>query len=397
MRRRIAIGVGVLLALLVLMGYLGRALGPGSRPRFPSSLAPEPEGLLAFRRLLEQLEVPTEVLSRPWDAFASTEPRGVLLLATPLQRAPDREEREALRSWIERGGALIVIDDATELERSPALDRLLNQFGLPARLPVSDLDPGTMGLTRPTATEASGTPARPSDAALKRVLLSERGIPLAVGDNGGVVAAAIRHGRGRVVRVVGALVSNDRISRGENLTFALRLTDDLRGEGTVWFDEYHHGFGGLLAVRRLDRSALAWSALQALLVTVLFGFARGVRFGPMRVEPAPERRSSLEFVHSMASLYQRAGARAHVVQGALDRFVREARACLSLGEDLDTEGLARTVAGRRGLPTSRVTQTLRAAEQAILQTRISERTMIDCVRELARLEQEAFGERDAYP
>lgn len=400
MRRRLLIGGLVLLGLVVTGLMLGES-GRRSTARFPSSLAPEPEGLLAFRLLLDELEIPTRISRGPWDAQLEADPQGVLVVATPLRRRPHEDEAAALLAWLQDGGALCVIDDATVVESAPHLAGVLESAGLPARLPLAELDERTLLLARPATAEVRGTGAAPSDSGLRRIVLSEAaelehdwiGVPLAVGD-GRVVAAEGRIGRGRVIRVLGALTANDRLLEGDNLALALQVVEDLRGDGPVWFDEYHHGFGGAMPARRLHGAALIWALLQTGLAACVFAVARGVRFGPMRPDAAPQRRSSLEFVHSMASLYRRAHARRHVIAAARDRFVREARGRWFARHEPSLEQIASAVAEHRGLPADRVRSLLGNADAASrAESEPAERTMLKHVRELARLEEETFGER----
>src|SRR5439155_22648688 len=148
-----------------------------------------------------------------------------------------------------------------------------------------------------------------------------------IGAQGAVAAALATLGRGRIVRVFGPILANDRLLVGDNLEFALRLVGALRRNGPVVFDEYHHGYGGLLpGSRGIDRAALLAAGAQVLLAALAYGAARGVREVPAVPAPDRRRRSSLEFVRSLASLYQRARARRHVLASELARFEREARA-----------------------------------------------------------------------
>src|SRR5204862_5515509 len=133
------------------------------------------------------------------------------------------------------------------------------------------------------------------------------GVPLALRDDAEVVAGAGVLAGGRVVRILGPLCANDQLLAGDNLELALRLVADLRRGGPVVFDEYHHGYGGFSPLGRgLDGRALAFAAVQGVAAACLYAAARGRRFGPPRVVPDPPRRSSLEFVRSMAALYRRA-------------------------------------------------------------------------------------------
>ena len=76
MKRRTIAALIALVALFAAVSLVGRSLGTGIRVRFPSSFAAEPEGLLAFRRLLDALAIPTMLRTRPWDDLAGETPRG---------------------------------------------------------------------------------------------------------------------------------------------------------------------------------------------------------------------------------------------------------------------------------------------------------------------------------
>lgn len=388
-----------LLALLTLAVVVGRLIGPGSRARFPSSFVGDAEGLLAFRRVLETLPRPVEILTRPYDELPAGP--GLLIVATPLQRAVDAREETALRAWLDGGGALLVVDDAGITEQSHRLFTLLDDAGLSRQLPVVDLDPSTLLPERPAVTPARGAPVSPSgdDLATLRLhrdaglLPDSDAIPLAYNDTPEVVAAEGRLGQARVVRVMGPLLANDRIALGDHLTFAMRLVDDLRDDGPVVFDEYHHGYGGMVSVvRNLDAAALMWVAASALIAAALYALARGIRFGPPRAVPEPPRRSSLEFVRSMASLYQRADARDHALEAMTQRVRREARQRWSIQPKAGTARLGLEIAQRSGVAHDRVLELMARAEGAGSRHRLDEREMVHRARALALLEEEVFGD-----
>jgi len=399
--KRVWTGVAVGMVILLLGGaFLGRWMGTGRRARFPSSFEGGPEGLLAFRLLLEELGCPTQIFTRPWDDLPLDEPRGVLLLASPVQREVDVREAIAIRAWLRSGGAMLIVDDATLGERSVRLDRILETAGLEREFPIVDLDPATLLPARPELDHAAGLGAYPAGDDLVRLKLHEgagvrpgtESIPLVTGERGEVVVAEGALGSGRVVRILGPLLANDQIAYGDHLKLALRLVESLRGEGPVRFDEYHHGHGGIApVVRDLDRSVVAWAVLQVLAAAVLYGFARGVRFGPARPAPEPSRRSSLEYVQAMAALYLRARASRHAIEATLNRFAREARSRWSLREAISLEELGREVAVRSGIPSERVLGPLLLARRALGHKAVGEREMLVRVRALARLEVEVLG------
>ncbi len=385
----------VTLVALVVVALLGSQSG-GSRARFPSSYAPEPEGSKAFRMWLEQQEIPHEVWKRPWQQLE--EPPGVVLLTTPFRRGIDSEEMEAMRRYLEQGGSLLVFDDASIVEGSSKLNDLFQEVGLPALSPATDLDFRTFMPARPDTQPARGTAAYPAGEDLETLILNKdayfesgiRGIPLAVGLDDKIVAAEASLGEGRVVRVMGPLIANDRISRGDNLRFAFRLIEDLRGAGPVLFDEFHHGYGGMAArIGELQRSALVWAFIQGALAILLYGIARGVRFGPPWPAPATLRRSSLEYVHSMASLYRRARFSGPMIGAIAARLRRTFQDRLHIEGGLNDRQLAERAAQRLDKPTGEIERLLSVGD-ALSRSKIRERDMLERARAAERLEQEVL-------
>lgn len=387
-------------ATLVVLALAGVALGDVSRTRHPSSFEPRPEGLLAFRRLLDSEGIATRTLDRPFQALTSRdggpEP-GLLIVATPLRRAVLEDEAVDLRHWVRRGGRLLVVDDAALGEEDGALREVLDSAGLEVYRQVTDLDPATLAFERPRRTAAAGTEAVPGGAAVRRVMLHEdagihldlEAIPLAIDDDGDVLAADSAVGRGRIVLVLGPLLANDRILDGDGLRLALAILDDLGTEQGVLFDEYHQGFGGLLvSFEDLDRAALLWAGIQSLLAIGLYTLARGKRFGPPVPSEIPPRRSQREFVDAMASMYRRAEARRHAVRASLDRTVRDLRSRFELDERSSVADLTATIEGHGGRDATSVGSALERAERLLRQPRIGDREMIAAVRalEAARME-----------
>jgi hypothetical protein len=398
-RRAVILAAGLFLVLTVL-AFLGQTAGTGIRTRYPSSLAGEAEGVLAFRRLLLELEQPVRTLGTGWDGPELNGP-GLLIVAAPLQRGIRGEEISGLSSWVRSGGSLLVIEDSTVLERSPELETFLEDAGLISMVPVSDLNPATLKPKRPDRFPSAGGADLPAGLEIRRVQLN-RGAEIAAeepvrtllqSDNGYTTAAEIDFGDGVIVLVLGPLLANDRLLEGDTLDLALWLVDDLRGEGPIWFDEYHHGHGGLLAtLGSLNRAALGWAALQAALASLIYALTRGIRFGPPRTVPDPPRRSNLEFVHSMASMYRRASAGRYALGMILTRLRRETGWLTGSPDSATAEELAAALSKRYRLARGATTATVRAAEHATKQNRLSDRELLTLASELAVLQQEITGE-----
>lgn len=394
----------VVVVALVALVWLGARVSPRSIGPDASSRSHTPYGTTAFRRLLEGQEIRTLDWTSPWRALpaGADRPEGdagapsLMIVATPLERAVGHEEIPALRSWLTAGGNLLVVDDRYfGLESDVVLDRFLEEIGLDGNLPLPD---GVESkFRRPereagSTTDALGTP-RLDDVRLQRygaIRPTLDAIPLVVARSGHVQAAEASVGRGRVVRVAGPLLGNRRLLEGDGLALALRLVDDLAGDGAVAFDEFHHGFGGRFAgVVDLDARGLWWARLQAVFAAVLYLLARGRRFGTADAPPAARRRSHLEFVRAMAEMYRRAKAHGYVVGAELHRFLRLARARFGLPETMSVDGVARAVESATGRDD--VDTVLSAATDAAESSNVTKGTMVARTHALATMEREIFG------
>lgn len=130
-----------------------------------------------------------------------------------------------------------------------------------------------------------------------------------VRDGRGVILARRLLGEGTLlVTSETDLFSNANLARGDNAVLIANLAHS--AGGPIAFDEYHHGFRSLRSpsdALGVFRGKLGVYQLAVAAAMVLIALSR--RLGaPRRVKP-PSRRSALEFVDSMAALYQLAGAR----------------------------------------------------------------------------------------
>jgi Domain of unknown function (DUF4350) len=128
-------------------------------------------------------------------------------------------------------------------------------------------------------------------------------------DNRGALLVDYPHGRGRIVILSDPfIVANRGINQANNLQLAINILTE--SNGLIAFDEYHQGRG---TSRNELISYFAGTPLVAMLVQlgliVLAVFwTSGRRFARPLPVPQVDRRSSLEYVASMAELQQRARA-----------------------------------------------------------------------------------------
>jgi len=143
-------------------------------------------------------------------------------------------------------------------------------------------------------------PAVPDNASAPVVHIAEKG---------GALLLDFAHGKGRVVLLAEPfLLANNGISSADNRQLAINLVASRNS--LVAFDEFHQGRSAsqnALLAYFSGTPVVAMCAQLALLVLVLI-WTKGRRFARPLPLPRVDRRSSLEFVASMAELQERARA-----------------------------------------------------------------------------------------
>jgi hypothetical protein len=314
--RRELVLVGVLVGIVLLLAMLTRppTAGDSGDPRASAFLS-TPGGTLALYETLRLLDVPVDHRLHP---YVEGDPLGdALAVLAPLEEVTPGELAE-LAEWIRAGGVLLFAAPPWGNEA------MLDTLGLWTARVRDDSVPGR----RRSLSTATGTPAAhrwttgiDSVAGIERVFtdtsraVAEGAVPLLTTAHG---PAAITYpmGEGWVLAFADASpLRNDTLrSGGAAVLFARAAVDAVAEDGTLHFDEYHHGYraggdvtGAVLRFLRREppgRAVLQLAAAGALLLLLL-----GRRFG--RPEPPPPvlRRSPLEHVEALAGAYRQAGAR----------------------------------------------------------------------------------------
>ena len=128
--------------------------------------------------------------------------------------------------------------------------------------------------------------------------------------DGGGLLVDYPHGKGRIVLLSDPfIVANNGISRADNLQLAINVVAG--GGGFIAFDEFHQGHGVTqnALIQYFEGTPILALFGQFGLIALAIVWSRGRRFARPLPLPHVDRRSSLEFVASMAELQQR--ARAH--------------------------------------------------------------------------------------
>jgi uncharacterized protein DUF4350 len=208
------------------------------------------------------------------------------------------DEANRTAGWVYSGGVLIYATEQgdAELDRALAVTRLT---GI-AQSSTQIANPVLQGVTQVAGADF----ATPLDAAAGQV-------PILRNASGLVLGYLQKFGSGRVVVLADPLVlCNGYLEKKDNG----RLLADILGlvgtNGSVAFDEYHHGL--VLS----DLAPQAWvltpwgAALLWLLVAGFFGLLlRGRGFGPIIPRPAETARADVEWAVAVGELLRRSGAR----------------------------------------------------------------------------------------
>jgi hypothetical protein len=195
------------------------------------------------------------------------------------------------------------------------------------------------------------------------------------------------HGKGRIVLLSDPfIVTNVGLRLEDNLQLATNLLGSY--DGLIAFDEYHQGRGATsneFVSYFAGTPVLAISG-QIVLLILLIVWTRGRRFARPLPLPQVDRRSSLEFVASMAELQQRAQAYDLAIENIYARTRRVLARYAGMAYNSPRAEIAERVALRSTMTAHQIETLMRQAEDAINGGEISERKTIHLVKRLRELE-----------
>ena len=337
-------------------------------------------------------------------------------------------EAEALRDWVGRGGRLVVIDrriDEALVPKSEGWSLRAREWGYPSL----DDNPGdvqqmTKGVTalkpvQPTVLTNTIESVMPSRFASRLSIIPRpktpgsssndsfddeddneglsRRVPLKsstssapiihIGNREGALLVDYAYGEGRIVVLSDPyIVTNSGIKLNDNLQLAINTLS--AGGGLIAFDEYHQGKGisqnpwaGYFA----GTPVLALAA-QIGLVILLVVWTNARRFGRPLPLPQTDRRSSLEFVASMAELQERSRAFDLAIENIYTRTRRVLARYAGMDYNSSRSEIAQRVAARSTIDAQKLETLMRQCEEAINGEQINWRQSLDLVRRLRELE-----------
>jgi hypothetical protein len=331
-RKKVVLALCLAIAAIAWAYIKGSQSDRGTRYS-PSTYSAGPWGCKALYLVLEELKLPVKRFRQSFSRLASH--RGVLVITGPLRSPISPRERLAVQQWIEGGNRLLVCDGTlkTSLTRMRGVDTLHKREGslLPRmRSPSSFLHVQLKEF--PDSSFKVLLPQLPDLDASARISISgenrwkdpSKEWDTLIGDEAGPILISKKMGKGRVHALADVTVaSNDHIRDEQNLRLVLALLLARGRPQEILFDEFHQGHVAHHSLwTYVGSSIFGWMVLQGLLGLGLFFFSKRAQYaGRYRLLASPKGRSSLEYVDSMAGVYESCKAGALALGSMLNRFL----------------------------------------------------------------------------
>ncbi|HYE64524.1 MAG TPA: DUF4350 domain-containing protein [Pyrinomonadaceae bacterium] len=230
------------------------------------------------------------------------------------------------------------------------------------------------------------TESQPAD------LLSPAPVVHLLGDQGALLVD-YTYGDGRLIVLSDPfIVANGGISRADNLRLAINIVSG--AGGLIAFDEYHQGrsAGRNQLIAYFKGTPVLAMLAQAALLVLLILWTSGRRFARPLPLPHVDRRSSLEFVASMAELQQRARAYDLAIENIYTRTRRVLVRYAGLDNNSSRLEIAARVASRSSVDQQQLESLMRDCEAAINGEPVDAQRSLNLVARLREVER-ALGLR----
>ena len=212
-----------------------------------------------------------------------------------------------------------------------------------------------------------------------------------VADAGGALVVDFAHGAGRVILLGDPyIIANSGILLKDNLPLAINILGGPQTSALIAFDEYHQGRG---ISRNAFASYFAGTAVlpiagQLVLLVLVVLWTNGRRFGRPLPLPHVDRRSSLEFVASMAELQERSRAFDLAIENIYTRIRRVLARHAGIDYNSSRSEIAERIAERSTIDRNELETLMRQCEEAINGEPITARQSIYLVKRLREIERD---------
>ena len=238
----------------------------------------------------------------------------------------------------------------------------------------SDEDEPDFGIGPEVKISPAAAPGSPAPTA---TLINDRG----------AVVAEYPYGKGHIVLVSDPyLLANNGINRADNLQLAINVV--VGNGGVIAFDEFHQGRGSThnALIQYFQGTPVLAICAQLILIALAIVWSRGARFARPLPLPHVDRRSSLEFVASMAELQQRARAHDLALENIYSRVRRVLVRHAGLNQNSTRAEIAARVASRSKLNEKQLESLMRSCEDTINGAPTNTKETLRLVKRLRELE-----------
>lgn len=206
-------------------------------------------------------------------------------------------------------------------------------------------------------------------------------------DSRGSLLIDYPYGQGRIILLADPyMVANNGINRADNLQLAINVI--VGGGGIVAFDEFHQGRASAhnALIQYFEGTPVLAICGQLALIGLAIVWSRGRRFARPLPLPKVDRRSSLEFVASMAELQQRAKAHDLALENIYGRVRRVLVRHAGLNQNSPRAEIAARVANRSKIDQKELESLMRSCEDTINGAPTNSRDTLRMVRRLREIE-----------
>jgi hypothetical protein len=354
-----------------------------TRPRENgSSYAAHGDGAMAAFLLLKQLGYDVERSFEPLAAGRHAPDRTVLVIADPAE-APSQQDLRALRAFVEGGGHLLAvgITAARFLPFNPAGRAKLGPERTESAALVSPL--------------SAGVPDVEMAPAVFSLSLESPYVPIyGTEAQPAILSAALGKGRATWWSDSAPLV-NRGISRAGHTELLINAVG-APGERTILWDEFYHGHARSVW-SYVTGTPLPLGILQLAVAGGVALFSVSRRRRPIRAPVVEPRTSPLEFIDTMAGLYERARTANAAVDALRSHLRRRIGLIAGLPPSASDEQVAHAAADRFPLDRAELTALLEDAKRAASDPSIQSDEALRIVARLQTVASTLSGNASAAP
>jgi hypothetical protein len=368
-RKLLQIAGGVFVVMIATALFVAKQ--PGSESESPTTYSTGSGGAKAAYLLLKTSGYSIE----RWEQSPSElpDPNGKTLILAEPNGAPTSEEREGLHRFVEKGGRIIATGQFAGLY-------------LPESGSVPDPLAGTTWKRLTAQSPSSITRAAPEISMVPQAHWKSTYFALPLyGDGKDAMVVKYKYGKGEVMWWAAATpLTNAGLKEPGNLEFFLACLDQTNDQDhapTIFWDEYFHGYRRSLGAS-IERSPVKWMFVQLALFVGVLLLTYSRRSGPISIPPKVVRLSPLEFVRTLGSLYEKAGAASVAVDIYYHRFRYWLTRRLGLAANVEVGELERAIRERWNVRDPNLRATLQACESAPYDTNMKPPEALKLVRTL---------------